>query len=127
MITNVNDDVSHLLVNIDDVVLLSPDSWFFFPMFLRSCALMVRVRVCQFHVLFCTISMCLVLWLFITGRSMSPPSGPVCIPTVDGWYQSLQLFHPAYLDGCDIELGHDWLASVSPTYVAPQFSQLATS
>ena len=58
------------------------------------------------------------------GRwSMSPPSGPVRIPTVDERYQSLQLFHPAYLDGCDIELGHDWLTSVSPTYVAPQFLQ----
>ena len=45
---------------------------------------------------------------------MSPPSGPVHIPTVDEWYQSLQLFHPVYLDGCDIELGHDWLTSVSP-------------
>ena len=49
---------------------------------------------------------------------MSPLPDRVRIPTVDGWYQSLQLFHPAYLDGCDVELGHD---SVSRTYVAPQF------
>ena len=54
---------------------------------------------------------------------MSPPSGPVRIPTMDEWYQSLQLFHPAYLDGCDFELGRDWHTSVSPTYVAPQFLQ----
>jgi len=38
---------------------------------------------------------------------MSPLPDRVRIPTVDGWYQSLQLFHPAYLDGCDVELGHD--------------------
>jgi hypothetical protein len=45
---------------------------FFFPTFLRSCALMVRVHVRRFHVLFCTTSMCRVLWLFVMERSMSP-------------------------------------------------------
>jgi len=55
------------------------------------------------------------------GEVHESTSGPVRIPTVDGWYQSLQSFFPAYLKGCDVELGGDWLASVSPTYVAPRF------
>jgi len=36
----------------------------------------------------------------------------VRVPTVDGWYESWLSFHPAYLRGCDVELGHDWLLSV---------------
>ncbi|KAJ8583533.1 hypothetical protein M405DRAFT_828442 [Rhizopogon salebrosus TDB-379] len=58
------------------------------------------------------------------GEVVESTSGPVRIPTVDGWYQSQQSFRPAYLEGCDVELGHDWLLSVSPTYVAPQFLRL---
>jgi hypothetical protein len=40
--------------------------------------------------------------------------GPVRVPTVDGWYNSRQTFRPVYLSGCDVELGRDWLISVSP-------------
>ncbi|KAG2081310.1 hypothetical protein BD769DRAFT_1647290 [Suillus cothurnatus] len=40
--------------------------------------------------------------------------GPVRVPTVDGWYNSRQTFRPVYLSGCDVELGRDWLVSVSP-------------
>ena len=55
------------------------------------------------------------------GEVHESTSGPVRIPTVDGWYQSLQSFCPAYLDGCNVQLEHDWFASVTPTYVAPRF------
>jgi len=55
------------------------------------------------------------------GEVLESTSGPVRIPTVDGWYDSRLSFHPAYLSGCDVEPGHHWLVSVNPTYVAPQF------
>jgi hypothetical protein len=43
-------ELSRLLTStLHDVVLLSPDLWFFFPMFLRSCALTVRARVRPFQ------------------------------------------------------------------------------
>ncbi|KAJ8586474.1 hypothetical protein M405DRAFT_354730 [Rhizopogon salebrosus TDB-379] len=64
---------------------------------------------------------CSFLHDFNHGEVVESTSGPVRIPTVDGWYHSRQSFRPAYLDGCDVELGHDWLASVSPIYLAPQF------
>jgi hypothetical protein len=38
-----------LTSTLHDVVLLSPDLWFFFPVFLRSCALTVRARVRPFQ------------------------------------------------------------------------------
>ena len=56
-------------------------------------------------------------WVHLPALCAFPPWN------LDEWYQSLQLFHPAYFDGCDFELGRDWHTSVSPTYVAPQFLQ----
>jgi hypothetical protein len=38
---------------------------------------------------------------------------PMCIPTVNSWYNSWQTFWPIYQSRCDVELGCDWLASVN--------------
>ncbi|KAG0700656.1 hypothetical protein DFH29DRAFT_876423 [Suillus ampliporus] len=40
--------------------------------------------------------------------------GPVRVPTIDGWYLSRQPFQAAYLRGCDVILGCDWLQSIRP-------------
>jgi hypothetical protein len=48
-------------------------------------------------------------------------SGPVRVPTVDGWYNSWQTFRSVYLNGCDVELGRDWLAFVNAKFDCSQF------
>jgi hypothetical protein len=45
------------------------------------------------------------------GMGIESTSGLACVPIVDGWYHSCQPFRLAYLCGCDVGLGRDWLAS----------------
>jgi hypothetical protein len=55
------------------------------------------------------------------GVAVESSSGPVRVPTVDGWYNSRQTFRSVYLNGCDVELGHDWLAFVNAKFDGSQF------
>ena len=41
------------------------------------------------------------------GVAVESSSGPVCVLTVDGWYNSRQTFLSVYLNGCDVKLGRD--------------------
>ncbi|KAG1760205.1 hypothetical protein EDD22DRAFT_1051702 [Suillus occidentalis] len=55
------------------------------------------------------------------GVAVESSSGPVRVPTVDGWYNSRQTFRSVYLNGCDVELGCDWLAFVNAKFDGSQF------
>lgn len=57
------------------------------------------------------------------GVAVESTSGPARVPTVDGWYNSRQPFRPAYLSGCDVELGLDWFASVNANFDGSRFQR----
>ena len=58
------------------------------------------------------------------GVVIESTSGPVHVLTVDGWYDSRQSFCLAYLRGCDVELGCDWLNPSMPSLLALEFNAL---
>jgi len=57
------------------------------------------------------------------GVTVGFTARPVCVPSVDGRYNSQQTFQSVYLNGCDIELSHDWLAFVNAKSDGIQFLQ----
>lgn len=57
------------------------------------------------------------------GRAIESTLGLVCVPTIDGWYNSWQTFHPVYLSGCNVELGCDWLAFVNTKFDGSWFAR----
>ncbi|KAG1733300.1 hypothetical protein EDB19DRAFT_1831017 [Suillus lakei] len=57
------------------------------------------------------------------GVAVESTYGPARVPTIDGWYNSRQPFRPAYLSGCDVELGLDWFASVNAKFDGSRFQR----
>ncbi|KAG0709667.1 hypothetical protein DFH29DRAFT_869957 [Suillus ampliporus] len=55
------------------------------------------------------------------GVVVESSSGPARVPTVDGWYNSRQTFRSVYLNGCDVELGRDWLSFVNARFDGSRF------
>ncbi|KAG2130602.1 hypothetical protein BD769DRAFT_1724964 [Suillus cothurnatus] len=55
------------------------------------------------------------------GVAAESSSGPVRVPTVDGWYNSRQIFCSVYLKGCNVELGCDWLVFVNVRFDGSRF------
>jgi hypothetical protein len=55
------------------------------------------------------------------GVAVELSSGPVHVPTVNGWYNSWQIFCSVYLKGCDVELGCDWFMFMNVRFDGSRF------
>ncbi|KAG1853376.1 hypothetical protein F4604DRAFT_1933269 [Suillus subluteus] len=55
------------------------------------------------------------------GLAVESTFGPAHVPTIDCWYNSRQTFRSLYLNGCDVELGHDWLTFVNVRFDGSRF------
>jgi hypothetical protein len=55
--------------------------------------------------------------LTVRGVAHVSASGPVVVPTADGWFHSSLPFKIIYSTRCDVLLGADWLAACQPRFL----------